>query len=305
MRTPITLLFAALMAIPGWGAVPAHPGMLNYVEGQADIDGKAVTNKSVGSADVEQGQVLETGKGKAEILLTPGVFLRLGDNSALRMENNGLTNTSVALLRGAALVEATDLHKSNNIQIVDHGTTTTLEKNGLYSFRFDQPEVAVYDGKALVQEGETRQEIKKGKEIETADLKTVKFDTKQGDELYRWSDLRSEYLSDASVSSARTYLVEPGGWYGGGWYWNPGFGYYSYLPGDGYLWSPFGWGFFSPRVAYYAPRYGFGGGGAVNRGAVNRGFVNNQAVRGSGLSPAGRSGAGFAGGGGFHASGRR
>ena len=127
-------MLAALVSLPSWGSVPAHPGMLNYVEGQADIDGKPVTNKSVGNADVEQGQVIETGKGNAEILLTPGVFLRLGNNSALRMQNPGLANTSVELLHGTALVEATDIRKANDIEIIDHGTTTTLDKNGLYSF---------------------------------------------------------------------------------------------------------------------------------------------------------------------------
>jgi hypothetical protein len=315
MRTLIATmaLFAATVAIPVWGATPAHPGMLNYVEGQANINGQAVTNKSVGNADVEQGQVIETGKGRAEILLTPGVFLRLGNNSALRMENSGLADTTVALIKGEALVEATDLHKANHIQIVNQSFTTTLEKNGLYFFRADQPMVEVYDGQAAVEDGGNRQELKKGKEVQSADLKTVKFDTKQGDDLYRWSDLRSEYLSEASVSSAQTYLVDGGGWYGGGWYWNPGYGYYSYLPGDGFLWSPFGWGFFSPRAYYsYAPGFrsgyyhgaGVGRAAPVNRGAfvgggrpLSSGFAGNRAFAG------GAHASGIGGGGGFHGGG--
>ncbi len=251
MRTLKMLVAAAVLSVPMWATVPAHPGMLNYVEGQANIDGRPVTNQSVGSADVQQGQVIETGQGKAEILLTPGVFLRLGTNSAVRMVNGGLADTRVELLRGEALVEATDLLKSNHIQIVDHGVTTVLDKNGLYSFKSEQPQVAVYDGKATVNEGDSHQDVGKGKEAELAGLHVTKFDTKHGDDLYQWSDLRSEYLSEASVSSARTYLVGGPGWYGGGWYWNPWYGYYSFLPGDGFLYSPFGWGFYGPRTVFY------------------------------------------------------
>ena len=137
-----------------WAAIPAHPGILNYVEGQARIDGQTVTPKSIGTAEVEPGQVLETGKGKAEILLTPGVFLRLGDNSAARLDADGLTHTSVELLQGEALVEADDLHTQNNIQVTEKNATTTLDKNGIYEFKADPGQVSVYDGKATVSEAD-------------------------------------------------------------------------------------------------------------------------------------------------------
>jgi hypothetical protein len=267
MRAFKLLMAAIVVAAPVFASIPAHPGMLNYVEGQANIDGRPVTNQVVGNADVQQGQVIETGQGKAEILLTPGVFLRLGSNSAARMVNAGLADTTVEVLRGEVMVEATDIQRGNNIKIIDHGVTTRLDKNGLYSFKAEQPQVAVYDGKATVTNGDQNRNLGKGKQEDLGDQQVAKFDTKQGDELYRWSDLRSEYLSEASVSSARNYLVGPG-WYGGGWYWNPWYGYYSFLPGDGFLYSPFGWGFYGPRaVGYYHGGYR---GGAV---VLNRSFA--------------------------------
>jgi hypothetical protein len=266
---------AALLSASLWAATPAHPGMLNYVEGQVAINGAPVTMKSVGSAEVEQGQVLETQHGKAEILLTPGVFLRLSDNSALRMDSAGLANTSVELLRGEAMVEATDVHHGNNIQVTEGPAVTTLEKNGIYKFDANSGQVAVYDGKADVHERDNHVELKKGHEVSLAALtRTEKFDTKQGDDLYQWSSLRSEYLSDASIQSAQTVVVNNGGWWGGGWYWNQGYGFYSWLPGDGYFMSPFGWGFYAPSAIYYAPvrRYHY------NAGPTNFG-------RGNGFNP--------------------
>jgi hypothetical protein len=53
----------------------ARPGTINYVEGQATINGQMLTAKSVGSAEVAQGQTVSTTNGKVEILMTPGVFL--------------------------------------------------------------------------------------------------------------------------------------------------------------------------------------------------------------------------------------
>jgi hypothetical protein len=259
MRTFKLLMAAGILT--SCSLASAHPGMLNYVEGQASIDGRPVTNQSVGNADVRQGQVIETSQGKAEILLTPGVFLRLGDHSAVRMVNPGLVNTQVELLRGEALVEATDIYKGNHIQILNHGVTTTLDKNGLYSFHADQPQVAVYAGEATLSNGDSHQDLKKGREEDLAGNHVTKFDTKQGDELYRWSDVRSQYLSEASVASAKTFLVEPVGWYGTGWYWNPWYGFYSFIPANGLFYSPFGYGFYGPRYAAYY------------RGALRGGYV--------------------------------
>src|ERR1700686_340562 len=45
------------------------------------------------------------------------------------------------------------------------------------------------------------------------------------------------------------------GW-GGGWYWDPWFSAFSFLPGGGIFYSPFGWGFYSPGLVYRAPFYG-------------------------------------------------
>jgi hypothetical protein len=55
----------------------------------------------------------------------------------------------------------------------------------------------------------------------------------------------------------------PGGGWNGGWYYNPYFNMYTYIPGAGVMWSPFGYGFFSPVAifGYYTPTTYWGGGG--------------------------------------------
>src|SRR6202049_5089629 len=188
------------------------PGTVNYIEGQVSMDGRRVTD--AGRARLEPNGVLETASGKAELLLTPGVFLRIGDNSAVRMVSPGLTNTEVQLIHGEATVEVAQLFKENNIRVsVDH-TVTTLEKPGLYAFNTDQQMVRVFDGKAMFTTGDQSVELKKGHEVSLAGpLKAQKFDTKKSeDSLYAWSNLRSEYEAQASMGAARTVVVGAPGW---------------------------------------------------------------------------------------------
>ena len=310
---PRLLAVAAIFAL---GAVSAFaqsgtsviPGTLNYVEGSVSLNGQALTSQSIGKATVGENQVLSTAQGKAEILLTPGVFLRLGDNSAARMLSPNLTDTRVAVLNGEATVEVTELFKENHLQIGVGGTMTTLLKQGLYEFNADHPQLAVYDGEASVLSGDRQIKVKQGHQAQlTGAVQVAKFDRKaQQDPLYAWSNLRAEYDAQASAESAQAVYGGWGPyWYGAGWYWNPYWDMYGFLPGDGILYSPFGWPFFSPGFAYYAPRY-FGGGafargGFAGRGFAGRGFAGRVPSGGfsRGLAAPRVGGGGFAGGGHF------
>src|SRR5579885_3374667 len=137
----------------------AQPGAVNYVEGSVSLDGRAITNSSIGNADVDQGQVLATAQGKAEMLLTPGIFLRLDDNSDVKMASNSLTNTQVQLQSGRALVEVDMIAPENRVTVVDNGYPTQLLKKGIYRFDANVPSVAVYDGKAVVLADDKRIEL--------------------------------------------------------------------------------------------------------------------------------------------------
>src|ERR1700748_621940 len=130
----VTLLAPALML--GQSANTARPGTLNYVEGQVSINGQTVNWLSVGSSALQEGQVVETGNGRAEILLTPGVFLRLGNNTAVRMISPNLAKTEVELVKGRADVEVDQLFKQNDLRVKLRGGETRLLKTGLYAFNF-------------------------------------------------------------------------------------------------------------------------------------------------------------------------
>ena len=176
-----SFFLAAVLSAPAWGATPALPGTLNYVEGQASIGDQTLNAKSVGSVDLQAGQTISTGTGKAEVLLTPGVFFRLGDDSAATLVSPSLTNTEIALSKGHAMVEVDDIHKDNVLRVQQNGATTQLLKTGIYEFDAANGAVRVYKGEALVQDGDRQVNVKGGHQLAVATentngkLKTTKF----------------------------------------------------------------------------------------------------------------------------------
>lgn len=262
-QVSLALLATAAFGIADTNSPP--PGTLNYVEGQVSVQGQVQTPKSVGSTYLEPNQDLETGNGHAEMLLTPGTYLRLGYNSEVKMISPGLADTQVQLMKGSAMLEVDELFKQNNMSVVVDGATTRVEKNGLYDFNADQPSVKVLYGKAETFEGDRKVNLTKGHEVLLAEgqpFKAQKFDKAQveDDPLYRWSDLRSEYATNSNVQEANA-LWAAGGWWGPGWYWDPFWMDFAFMPGWGLGWGPFGWPFFSPWAVGWAPYYGFGVGG--------------------------------------------
>jgi len=309
-------LLAALLVVPGWGSEAdtshtATPGTLNYVEGQASIGDQKLDSHAVGNADLQNGQVLQTGNGKAEILLTPGVYLRVGNNSSVKMISNSLTNTEVTVSQGEAMVEVDELYHENNLRVSQPGADTKVVKNGLYDFDATNGDVRVFDGKAVVTADDHNITVKKNHELtfNNPKLKAQGFDKDQvtkNDDLYRWSSLRSEYLSEANTHAAERYYANGWygpGWWGPGWYWDPWFDGYTFVPGSGFFYSPFGWGFYSPLMVWRAPVVigrGFRHFDGSRPVAIGHGFHGN-AVRSFPGGYGGRFHGGY--GGGFHGGG--
>ncbi len=261
------------------------PGSLNYVEGQASIGSQALDSKSVGSAELKAGQTLTTSNGKAEVLLTPGVFLRVGRDSTVKMISPSLTDTEVKLQEGHAIVEVDEIHRENNIRIAVNGTNTELLKTGLYDFDMRSERLRVFDGKAGVLESGGRATVKGGHEIaldNSVRPKSHKFNKKENEQgdLYRWSSLRSSYLAEANVDASSLYAMDGlgpwgPGWWGADWYWDPWFDTFTFIPGDGIFYSPFGWGFYSPWWVYQAPLFGYGYGYGYGYGTGYRPIIHH------------------------------
>lgn len=244
--------------------ISAKSGLIHYVEGRVYVGDQQIETKFGEFPDLKENAQLRTEEGRAEMLLTPGVFLRVGDQSAVRMVTNRLIDTRVEFLSGSALVEADELLKDNGVTIVYKDYSVQLVKKGVYRFDSEPPAMRVYDGEAMVLYDGKSESVKPSHMLEmSGELKTAHFDKdKSADELYLWSRNRSQYLAMANVSAAQSVNNSGMYWGSSNWAWNPFFGMYTFIPMSGAYYNPFGWGFYSPysvsSYLYGLPYYGGG-----------------------------------------------
>src|SRR5579863_1864754 len=107
---------------------PARPGTVNYVEGQVYLGTQSLDGSSVGKVEVDPGETLTTAKGKVEMLLTPGVFVRLGEQSSATMISSGLIDTRISVDQGEVLVEVAEIHPENDLRVLVDEKSTELIK---------------------------------------------------------------------------------------------------------------------------------------------------------------------------------
>jgi hypothetical protein len=323
--------------------ISSHSGVIQYVEGRAFLGDKPVEPKFGQFPDIKENQEFRTEDGRAEILLTPGVFLRLGENSSIRMLSTRLVDTRVEVLSGSAMIESNEIPKDNAIELVYKKDAVRLQKQGLYRLDTEPARFQVFEGEAAVTDPSGQLTLKSGKQTNLAGvLMAENFDRKADDQdtLYRWSDRRASYVAQANVASATSANASSGGYgnYGGygfagqgfggygynpaflgGWAFNPMFGMYTYMPYSGFGYSPFGYTFYSPTTVAYAPQlggsgYAYGGAGRLSgvSGAIRLASVAARGRTSGAMMASARSGGGasfghasFGGGGGHGGGGHR
>ena len=348
--TGIALLAGALLALNATPAVAqyvvsAKSGTVNFTEGRVLLDGQSVESSLTHYPDIKEGSVLRTEDGRAEVLLTPGVTLRLGDHASFKMITNRLIDTRLELLSGQAVVEADAVAKDTSVTIVVDHAAVSLPKPGIYHFSFDPAQLKVFKGEAAVLIDSDTTLVGSGKTCPLGNtaVAEVKFNPADTDELDNWSHRRGELMAMANISGANQfnssgglYIPSAGGYYGsaymggmvpgfgmgfgmpfmgcgggfmpnaalynyGFWSYNPWYDMYTYVPCNGMAYSPYGYGFWSPRTVRTvvgSPARGVGMARGPWRGIPTRGPASGRpalalAVNGA-HSPAFRGGTSIA-----------
>ncbi len=253
----------SIAAMAQSAVISARSGLIHYVEGQVYLGDQLVETKYGVFPEVKEKQQLKTEEGRAEVLLTPGVFLRLGENSSFRMITNRLIDTRLEFQGGSAVVEAEEIGKDNSVTVVYKDATVHPVKKGVYRLDASNGELRVFDGEAEVSSnGDQTVSVKDGHSIALDTLAVRKFEKTSSDALNRWSERRASYVSMANVGAAnslRSSMFGGGSPFSSGWYWNSNFGMYSFVPGLGgdVLDSPYGYPYFSPFDVSMAYMPGF------------------------------------------------
>jgi hypothetical protein len=293
---------AAAALAHGQSVISARSGVIHLAEGDVYLSDKLIVPKFGEFPEVKPGNVVRSEDGRVEVLLTPGVFLRMGANSSFRMVRNKLEDTQVELVAGGILVECAELLEDNAVTFRYKEYTITPRKAGL--FRVDAVpggELRVYEGEVLVAANGSEVKVKRGKELAlNGGLELAKFDPKVGDPLYRWSKRRAGNIALANLSAAKSLADSGRSWRTGGWYYNPYFGLMTYIP-FGYINSPFGFGYYGPQTVHrvYAPpprpvEMGMGSGGGMGMYNPHLGYNTvGRSVGPSVSAPSAGSGGGY------------
>jgi hypothetical protein len=302
-----------------WGAasalaqpvISAKSGLVSRAEGEVFVGDTAVEQSQTNFPEVKENATLRTGQGRAEILLTRGVYMRIGETASIKMLTNRLIDTRLELLTGSAIVEATEIVKDNNLTILAGDATVAVNKHGLYRFDTGAGSIRVFDGTASVTvNGETLL-VGAGRMLKMEGGKPVieKFNKEETDALDNWSRRRAEQIARANPSSAKqvydagctgynTGRLNRTNWAAaantnyppsspcydpcGGWRYNPWYGIVTYIPCGAGIYSPYGYRYWAPvnvMRAYYVPpppsrmpTGGFGGNNFPGMGSTSGGY---------------------------------
>jgi len=282
------LMLTCGLALTGQEVISTHSGLIHFVDGYgATLNGLLVSPKMGEFPLMKDGEALESDNARIEVLLNPGVFLRMDEHSSIKMVSNRLSNTRVELLTGSAVLELDDLQKDNNLMLLFGDAKITPNKHGLYRLDVAERRFRVFEGEALVIRGDQTAEVKAGRQIDFgAVLATTKFNRKTTDVLDNWAAARSQRIARANITSAN--MVSRGGtssYTNSSWVWNPIYGLLTYLPARGYGYNPYGWLIYSPRTIgdFYQgyqssqPSYSASNAGVDNRSSVVNNSMSNVA----------------------------
>jgi hypothetical protein len=287
LRYAFTLVLGAGLASAPLAAqmvVSAKSGLVHYVEGDVLLGNDLINPKIGHFPDMKEGQILKTEVGRAEVLLNPGVFMRVAENTSVKMISNRLVDTRLSILSGTVMVEVAEMTKEQGLTLAYKDASVEIRKKGLYRINGDGGTLQVYDGEAVASLNGQTATIKDSKETTlTGVLAPEKFSKDETDAFYRWASRRSNSLSIANLSAAKSLRDSGSSWTTGGWNYNPMFGLYTFIPGSGYYNSPFGYSFYSPYTVYNGLYY-YGRGGYLGGSSPRTVYGGGNSVYGAGSS---------------------
>lgn len=256
--------------------ISAKAGGVNLVEGKVTVAGRNKKSGYLLKGDVlEIGDRVATGAdGKAEILLNPGSYIRLAENSSFEFLTTSLDDLQLRLSGGSAMFEVI-ADEDFKVTVNTPKAQFFIANSGVYRVNVQKDgsgKIAVWKGKAQIGDF-AFSEVKAGHEASAngTQFSIAKFDRDEQDEFESWSKARAKDLAKLNSTlerrDLRNTLVSGFGtsrWnmYNsfGLWVFDASFGSYCFLP-FGYGWSsPYGynygrdiWYLRLPRVIYNQP----------------------------------------------------
>lgn len=236
-----TLMVVLLMQY----VISTKAGLVNHVQGETNV---AVQRQ------VEAGAPIKTGSdGYVEVLLNPGSFLRIDQNSEVVLDSVELTRIAVRIVSGSAIVEAATTDKNSPITVTTGDLTVQIVQPGLY--RFWEGTASVLNGRLKLPDSKTT--IKKGWQFANTvgGPQKLKFPKAMPSALDLWSRNRSDQLARANALAYQSYRRGNSVIGADFWIYSTLLHAYTYLPLYPYR-SPYGHSYYSVVTPsdYYSHR---------------------------------------------------
>ncbi|MCL4782875.1 MAG: hypothetical protein KJZ70_07570 [Bryobacterales bacterium] len=272
-------LVCVLSSAFGQDAVSAKSGMVNYFEGKVLLNGEPLVFDRARFPQIPEGGTLEaTPEGRAEVMLSPGVLMWVGEGAKVELVADNLLNAKVRVLAGSVVISGTEFSDDMSLTVLVNEDAVVIRKRGIYRFDSAPASLYVYEGEATVARAAGLTKVKKGRTLALSQpqAEVAKFDKDETSALLAWAESRDSQIQTASLSSARGMAIGryPSLGYsslGGTGYWlyNPYFGMYSFVPMNRMLLSPFGYYYLNPGAVndyYYNYAYGMAATSGGRRG---------------------------------------
>jgi hypothetical protein len=238
--------------------ISAKAGGVNYIQGKVAVKKETRSGYLLKGDRLEIGDKVSTGAdGRAEILLNPGSFVRLGENTDFEFVSTSLDDLKLKLTRGSAMFELIADNEFDVLIETPKGSFKAI-KSGVY--RVDvladgSGKLSVWEGKAEVVDANGT-EIKESRfaVVNGSNVSVEKFDRDDKSELEIWSKARAKELAKVNSKlrreDLRRSLLNAYNRQGWGFYDSFGLWAYDYISGQ-YCFLPFGYGWGSPYGYYY------------------------------------------------------
>jgi hypothetical protein len=199
------LLGAGGLACFAQTVISANAGLICYTEGRVLLNGRTLRLVPGRFPQMRTDDVLRSATGRGEILLNPGAFLRVRDNSAVRLLSSSLTEPRVEILSGAVIFEVADLKKETSVTAVWRGVTVSAAKKGVFRLDTNPAALRVFEGEALVSSEGRSIKVGKGKTLAFGGAWTsAKFDVRQVDSFDHWNGRRAVLVARSNARGGRS-----------------------------------------------------------------------------------------------------
>ena len=188
----------------GQAVISTHSGLVHFFEGAVFVAGQPLESHFGKFAAIPEGAELRTEQGRAEILLTPGVFLRVGEKSSIRMVSTVLANTKVELLTGSAMVESAEAAPGTSVTMIYKNWTVRQAREGSYRVDADPPRVQARGGTVEVAAaGDAPVTVEQGNDLPLEGvLAPEKSAIDAPDSLRDWAEGRAQSISADNAIAA-------------------------------------------------------------------------------------------------------